>query len=122
MDLGRREVGRGEAADVVLVAALAFRQGFDGEVGAAVGDVVLLGEGGEGFVGGQDDGVDDVGELRGEALFVGIGEGGRELLEWQQEGVGVDDTLALLRDLGGKELDGDEVVANAGEQDLLGLV
>ena len=121
MYLSWRQVRRGEAMNVVLVAALSFGKRLDRELGAAVGNVVGLGPCGELLIGGEDDVVDGFVDLRGEPALFRFGEGCGKLLERQEEGVGGDDAVALLRDLGSQELDGDEVVGNAGAQNGLGL-
>ncbi len=54
-------------------------------------------EAGELLVGGKDFRVDGGGDPVGEALLVGVGEGGRELFEREEEGVGGDDAVALAR-------------------------
>ena len=121
VDLVGREVGGGAAEDVVLVALCAVGQRGDGEGGAAVRGVVRGDEGGEGAVGGDDVLVDGVGDLGGEALLVFSGDAGGVLLRWDEEGVGVDDAVALAGDFFEQEADGHEVVFHAGAEDLGGL-
>ena len=56
-------------------------------------------EGGEGLVGGNDVGVDGVGDLLGQALLVFGGDARRIFLCRKQKGIGVDDALTLHREL-----------------------
>ena len=81
MDLRRREVRCGEAADRGLVTALAFRQALDGQRGTAVRRVIGRDERCELFVGRQhfvgDRRVDRVGE----ALLVLFRKARRHLLD-----------------------------------------
>ena len=119
--LGGEVADGGAAADVVAVAGLAAGQRGDGQRGAAVRGVLGGDEGGEGLVGGQDLGVDGVGDLFGEPLLVLGRDARRELVGGDQEGIGGDDAVALRGDLLEQEADGHELVLHAGAQDLFGL-
>ena len=76
---------------------------------------------GEGLVGGDDVGVDGVGDLLCETLLVFRGDGWRVLLCRDKEWVGIDDALALDGEFLDEEADRHEFVLDAGAEDFGGL-
>ena len=86
-----------------------------------VGNVVRGDEGGELLVRREHLVVDCGGDLVGETLLVGLGEAGRKFLEGKNEGIGGDDSFGLPGNLFRDEADGNQVIFDAGAQDLFGL-
>ena len=92
-------MGGGAGVDVVFIALLAVGQRGDGERCAALRRVFGADELGECFVGGDYVVVDGVGDLLRQALLV-VGEmSAGYFLVGQQKWIGVDDALALDREL-----------------------
>ena len=121
VDLGGSEVSGGEAAKGGLVAPLAAAEGVDGKRGAGVGDVVRGDESGELLVGRENLVVDRGGDLVRETILFGVGKVCGEFLERKDEWVGRDDSFGLAGNLFGDEVDGDEVIVDAGAKDFFGL-
>ena len=121
VDLVGGHVRGGAAVNVVLVALLAVRQRSHGERGAAVRSVFRAQKGSEGLVGGKDIGLDGGGDLLRQTLLVFRRDFRRIFLCRNQKGIGVDDALALNRQLLDQESHRHQVVFHAGAQHFRGL-
>ena len=116
MDIVRRHVRRGSRVNIVFVALLAIRKRGDGEGRAAPWGILRLNETGEPLVGGEHVGIDGIGDFLRQTLLIFRRDAGRILLCRQQEGIGIDDALALRRNFLRQEAHGHELVHHAGAE------
>jgi len=107
----------GTGIDGVLIALLAVRQRCDGQGGAAARGVLVLNERGERLVRREHFIVQCRGDLFGQALLIFDRKVFKELLRGLEEGIGVNDALALSGNFLDEELHGHQVVFHAGTQD-----
>src|SRR5208337_1547529 len=100
---------------------LAVGQRGDSKHGAAARGIFRAKEGSEALVGGYDIGSNGVRDLLRKTLLLFRGDAGGILLRRNEEGIGIDDALALNGEFLEEETHGHEVVLHAGAEDLRGL-
>src|SRR6202166_1407769 len=121
MNLIRAHVSGGPGVNVILITLLAIGQRRDGERGATRGRIFRAHKGGESFVGGENVGVDSVGNLLRQALLVFGRDASGIFFCRLEKWIRFDDAVALARDLLQEKSHRHHFVLNPGAQDFGGL-